>query len=165
MAIEQNDGILTKTQKPTDIKTYVGDVQQFEYAAKEYIPEAYRHPGMIVHEYLNGNWKDYKWNEITNTFDSIVDSGGTSLNIVEFKHVITTSNDLSGTTKIDLPIEFKIYNTTVSINGISLSSDNEIIYKMYPIEIIQRSGEPKFVTRLEFQFPLEIDDVVIVLKY
>jgi hypothetical protein len=166
MAIEQNDGVLTKSQKPTDIKTYVGDIVQFEFNTKESIPETYRHPGMIVHEYLNGNWKDYKWNEITNSYEPLLNLSGTSLNIVEFKHVVTIADELATTTKIDLPIEYKLNNTTVSINGISLASDNDLTYKMYDVEIIPyRGGEPYFVTRLEFQFPLEIDDIVIVLKY
>lgn len=60
MSIEQNDGVLTKAPKPTDVKMFVGDGTLYEYATKEDIPVAYRFEGMTVQEWLLGAYKIYR---------------------------------------------------------------------------------------------------------
>ena len=50
MSNKQNDGIYTRAPKPTDVKAYVGDVDNMEFTTKESIPTAYRFIGMEVKE-------------------------------------------------------------------------------------------------------------------
>jgi len=152
MAIEHNEGILTKTRKPTDIKSYVGDSPEFMYKTKEDIPIQYRYPGMIVHEYLNKTWKDYKWNEITKEWNLI----SNTIMILNHFAYIQPKNTIEDFARIEIPKQYNINNAIVTVNGILLTQDSSSIYKIY---------KSKNKTILELEFPLETNDIVAVIKY
>ena len=150
MAIEQNDGVLTKIGKPTDVKRFVGTSNVHKYTKKEDIPNAYRYPGMRVNEEIGDVWKEYRWigdNEGNGQFVELTNSSDT---LKKERHYFKFTEVNTGS--IGIPIGFTNSNSDVFINGVILGKVE------YTIAVSQNH------TSISFAYHLEIGDVLIIVR-
>ncbi len=171
MAIEQNDGILTKFGKPTDVKTYVGTQANFEYTTKEEIPSNYLFPGMEVKEYKESTWKRYKLDNGLTVWTEILDSDN-SLNIQQSGFTATIDNitlDPDGHTYILVNVENQLNNSLLIINGVVLTNGDATTYDMSDVQVTSKGGDDPPVsylaTKIDIVYHIEYGDYVSVLKF